>query len=473
MLVAEHLRKLMERELGFEPTRCQKGLFEELSAFVMADSPDDWLLVISGYAGTGKTTAIGAFIKALKTLRQKFVLMAPTGRSAKVLAGYTGESAKTIHKQIYRQKSLKDGIGQFQIDFNKAKETFYIVDEASLITSGAGAQSALFGSGNLLDDLIAYVRQDVSNKLIIMGDPAQLPPVGMEVSPALDLNCLSSYTKPRVAMLRSVVRQEQQSGILYNATKLRMQIEQGDTSLPGLREEGFTDFKRISGGELIEAISDAIGKYGLDETVVLCRSNSRANRYNKGIRETILYKEERLAKGDKLMIVKNCYQFLENIPDMDFIADGDVAELMRISNHEERYGLHFATATLSFPDYNNVEIKAKIVLDTLDSTTPALSQEQQKRLYEEVYEDYSEIKSKRKRINAVREDLYFNALQIKYAAAITCHKSQGGQWRCVFVDNALWNEELSIDDKKWLYTAITRGVDMVYLVNFADRLFDK
>ncbi len=463
----------MERELGFEPTRCQKGLFEELSAFVMADSPDDWLLVISGYAGTGKTTAIGAFIKALKTLRQKFVLMAPTGRSAKVLAGYTGESAKTIHKQIYRQKSLKDGIGQFQIDFNKAKETFYIVDEASLITSGAGAQSTLFGSGNLLDDLIAYVRQDVSNKLIIMGDPAQLPPVGMEVSPALDLNCLSSYTKPRVAMLRSVVRQEQQSGILYNATKLRMQIEQGDTSLPGLREEGFTDFKRISGGELIEAISDAIGKYGLDETVVLCRSNSRANRYNKGIRETILYKEERLAKGDKLMIVKNCYQFLENIPDMDFIANGDVAELMRISNHEERYGLHFATATLSFPDYNNVEIKAKIVLDTLDSTTPALSQEQQKRLYEEVYEDYSEIKSKRKRINAVREDLYFNALQIKYAAAITCHKSQGGQWRCVFVDNALWNEEISIDDKKWLYTAITRGVDMVYLVNFADRLFDK
>lgn len=463
----------MERELGFEPTRCQKGLFEELSAFVMADSPDDWLLVISGYAGTGKTTAIGAFIKALKTLRQKFVLMAPTGRSAKVLAGYTGESAKTIHKQIYRQKSLKDGIGQFQIDFNKAKETFYIVDEASLITSGAGAHSALFGSGNLLDDLIAYVRQDVSNKLIIMGDPAQLPPVGMEVSPALDLNCLSSYTKPRVAMLRSVVRQEQQSGILYNATKLRMQIEQGDTSLPGLREEGFTDFKRISGGELIEAISDAIGKYGLDETVVLCRSNSRANRYNKGIRETILYKEERLAKGDKLMIVKNCYQFLENIPDMDFIANGDVAELMRISNHEERYGLHFATATLSFPDYNNVEIKAKIVLDTLDSTTPALSPDQQKRLYEEVYEDYAEIKSKRKRINAVREDLYFNALQIKYAAAITCHKSQGGQWRCVFVDNALWNEELSIDDKKWLYTAITRGVDMVYLVNFADRLFDK
>ena len=463
----------MERELGFEPTRCQKGLFEELSAFVMADSPDDWLLVISGYAGTGKTTAIGAFIKALKTLRQKFVLMAPTGRSAKVLAGYTGESAKTIHKQIYRQKSLKDGIGQFQIDFNKAKETFYIVDEASLITSGAGAQSALFGSSNLLDDLIAYVRQDVSNKLIIMGDPAQLPPVGMEVSPALDLNCLSSYTKPRVAMLRSVVRQEQQSGILYNATKLRMQIEQGDTSLPGLREEGFADFKRISGGELIEAISDAIGKYGLDETVVLCRSNSRANRYNKGIRETILYKEERLAKGDKLMIVKNCYQFLENIPDMDFIANGDVAELMRISNHEERYGLHFATATLSFPDYNNVEIKAKIVLDTLDSTTPALSPDQQKRLYEEVYEDYAEIKSKRKRINAVREDLYFNALQIKYAAAITCHKSQGGQWRCVFVDNALWNEEISIDDKKWLYTAITRGVDMVYLVNFADRLFDK
>lgn len=470
MLVAEHLRKLMERELGFEPTRCQKGLFEELSAFVMADSPDDWLLVISGYAGTGKTTAIGAFIKALKTLRQKFVLMAPTGRSAKVLAGYTGESAKTIHKQIYRQKSLKDGIGQFQIDFNKAKETFYIVDEASLITSGAGAQSALFGSGNLLDDLIAYVRQDVSNKLIIMGDPAQLPPVGMEMSPALDLNCLSSYTKPRVAMLRSVVRQEQQSGILYNATKLRMQIEQGDTSLPGLREEGFTDFKRISGGELIEAISDAIGKYGLDETVVLCRSNKRAIRYNLGIRSMVHFKEERLLRDDKLMIVKNCYQFIEGLEGVDYLANGDIAKLVSIHSFEQRYGLNFATATLSLPDYGDQSFTAKMCLDALESETASLSYEQSNALFQGVWQDYSDLGTKKKIWAAVREDKYFNALQVKYADALTCHKSQGGQWDCVFIDNPFW-QELSVDDLKWLYTALTRAVKKVYLVNFQDKYF--
>lgn len=470
--VTGYLQELMEKELGFEPTECQKNLFAQISSFVLSDSPDDWLMLISGYAGTGKTTAIGAFIRTLKSLKRKFVLMAPTGRSAKVLAGYTGEPAKTIHKQIYRQKSLKEGIGEFQIDFNKAKGTFYIVDEASLITTGAGNQSSLFGSGDLLDDLITYVRQDESNKLILMGDPAQLPPVGMERSPALDEEHLSLYTAPHSAHLRTVVRQERESGILCNATLLRRQIESGEEGLPGLKVTGFDDIKRVSGGELIEAISDALGKYGADETVVLCRSNSRANRYNKGIRESILYKEERLAKGDKLMIVKNCYQFLENIPEMDFIANGDVAELMRISNFEERYGLNFATATLSFPDYNNVEIKAKIILDTLESTTPALSAEQQRSLYEQVYEDYSDIKSKRKRVAAVREDLYFNALQIKYAAAITCHKSQGGQWRCVFIDNALWGDEVTLDDKKWLYTAITRGVEQVYLVNFADRLFE-
>jgi ATP-dependent exoDNAse (exonuclease V), alpha subunit - helicase superfamily I member len=304
-----------------------------------------------------------------------------------------------------------------------------------------------------------------------MGDPAQLPPIGMEKSPALDINYLKTYTNPLNAYLTTVVRQEKESGILKNATLLRNQIENNNIDTPQLYYEDYDDIQRITGGDLIEAISEAIDKYGIDETIILCRSNNRANRYNLGIRQNILCKEEQLTRGDKLMIVKNCYQFLENIPEIDFIANGDVAELIKISKFEERYDLHFATATLSFPDYNNIEITGKIILDTLLSTTPALSQEQQKNLFEQVYADYDQIKGKRKRLSAVREDLYFNALQIKYASAITCHKSQGGQWKCVFIDNCFWNDDITIDDKKWLYTAITRAVEKVYFVNFKDKFF--
>jgi exodeoxyribonuclease-5 len=305
-----------------------------------------------------------------------------------------------------------------------------------------------------------------------MGDSAQLPPIGMDESPALDLDYIAQYAKLRSVTLRDVVRQGDESGILYNATRLREQIEKGDTDDPLFRCEGFDDFKKLSGGELIEELDGAISKYGLDEVVVLCRSNLRANKYNMGIRQTVLFMEEQLTRGDKLMIVKNCYQFLENVPDLDFIANGDVAELVRIGNYEERYGLHFAQATLRFPDYNNVEIDAKVILDTLTSVTPSLDREQQQALFEGVYADYSDITLRKKRMEKVREDKYFNALQIKYAAAITGHKSQGGQWKCVFVDNNLWKDDISLDDKKWLYTAMTRAVEKVYLVNFADRYFE-
>lgn len=471
MAAEKYLSEAMADKLSFAPTQCQSDLFDALGSFMMDNPEDKWLMVISGYAGTGKTTAIGAFIGVLDTLKFKYVLIAPTGRSAKVIANYTGKGAKTIHKQIYRQKSLKDGVGQFSIDINKLKNTFFIVDEASLLTNGFNSGNSLFGSGDVLDDLVSYVRQDSSNRLILMGDPAQLPPIGMDRSPALDPDYLKQYVTPVVSILKTVVRQEKESGILKNATILRRQIEDNDNSVPHIFLKGYDDINRIRGGDLIECISDAIDKYGPDETVVLCRSNNRANRYNLGIRQSVLFKEEQLSKGDKLMIVKNCYQFLENVPEIDFIANGDIAELMKISHYEERYGLHFATATLSFPDYNNIEITAKIILDTLLSTTPALNQEQQKMLYEQVYEDYDNIKGKRQRQKAVREDLYFNALQIKYAAAITCHKSQGGQWKCVFIDNCFWGDDITMDDKKWLYTAITRGVEQVYLVNFKDDFF--
>lgn len=473
MAVEIYLKEKMVQYLKFAPTPCQDIMFDKLSRFISGDAGKNWLMVISGYAGTGKTTAISAFILLLKELKHRYILLAPTGRSAKVLANYTGASAKTIHKQIYRQKSLKDGEGRFSLDMNKYRNTVFIVDEASLITvnDGSGTSNSLFGSGNLLDDLITYVKSNEGNRLVLMGDPAQLPPVGMDISPALDTSYLGLYTEPDECRLKSVVRQEQQSGILFNATLLRREIEDCNLCEPQLNVADFSDIERIGGGELIERISDAIDTYGLDDVAVLCRSNNRANRYNQGIRQSVLFREEQLTKGDKLMVVKNCYQFLDKIPELDFIANGDVARLEKIGNYEERYGLHFASATLSFSDYNNIEIDAKVILDTLTSVTPALSREQQKELFEGVFADYEHISVKRKRMEAVREDIYFNALQVKYATAMTGHKSQGGQWKCVFIDNPFWGEEISLDDKKWLYTAITRGIERVYLVNFKDKFF--
>ena len=472
MAVEKYLEGLFVQKLGMEPTAGQKELFAKLGEFLTVPQDEFPILVVRGYAGTGKTTAISAFIKVLKDLRYKYILLAPTGRAAKVLSNYSGVQAKTIHKQIYRQKTLADKDANFRHDFNKNRDTVFIVDEASLITIGTGMESTIFGSGDLLEDLITYIRQNPGNRLILMGDSAQLPPIGMDESPALDFDYVSQYAPLRAVTLRDVVRQAGESGILFNATRLREQIERGDTDAPVFRCDGFDDFKRLSGGELIEELDGAISKYGLDEVVVLCRSNLRANKYNMGIRQTVLFMEEQLTRGDKLMIVKNCYQFLENVPELDFIANGDVAELVRIGGYEERYGLNFAQATLKFPDYDDVEIEAKIILDTLSSVSPSLDKEQQKALFEGVYADYEEVTVRKKRMEKVREDKYYNALQIKYATAITGHKSQGGQWKCVFVDNNLWKDDISMDDLKWLYTAITRGVEKVYLVNFKDKYFE-
>ncbi len=469
MGVAQFFTDRLRHHLGYPPTPCQERLFDTLGRFTIQYETCD-LLLVSGYAGTGKTSAIAAFVRTLKELHYRYVLLAPTGRSAKVLSGFTGEKAYTIHKHIYRQKGIRDGVGEFQLNFNKAKDTFFIVDEASLISVETNAGGGLFGSGDLLDDLVQFVRAGVDDKLIIIGDRGQLPPIGLDRSPALDEAYLSRYGTLMTAELTTVVRQAAESGILTNATIVRRLIESERVETPRLVLQGFDDVERVSGGELIEKISDAVGRYGLDDIVVLCRSNKRANRYNAGIRGSVLYREERLSKGDKLMVVKNCYQFLEDIPEMDFIANGDVAQLVRLSHHEERYGLHFADATLAFPDYNEVEIKAKIVLDTLDSEQASLSAEQQRALYQGVNEDYADVRGARKRYEKVREDPYYNALQIKYATAITCHKSQGGQWPCVFIDNPFW-KELTLDDLKWLYTAITRGVEKVYFVNFKDDFF--
>ena len=463
--------------LDHEPTSCQDRLLHDIGSFVTCDDAD--ILVVNGYAGTGKTTALAAVIASLTGMHVRCVLLAPTGRAAKVLSSYAHRPAFTVHKHIYRQKSVgSDGFGQFSLSPNKAKDTLFVVDEVSLIgvEEAQRQSSTAFGTGNLLEDLVHFVRSGADCRLILVGDSAQLPPVGLDSSPALSKTYMEGFGGVRFSELTTVVRQAKESGILHNATLLRERIaaSSGDEIFEDLKLDirGFDDVERLSGGELIEKITDVYSRYGEDETVILCRSNKRAIRYNLGIRATVLFKEERLVRGDKLMIVKNCYQFLEDVDELDYIANGDIARLESIKHFEDRYGLHFADAVLSFPDYGDIEVTAKVCLDTLESESASLTYEQQNALYNGVSADYADRGSKKKVWEAVREDRYFNALQIKHAEAVTCHKSQGGQWRCVFIDCPFWQEGQTLDDLKWLYTALTRAVEKVYLVNFNDRFFD-
>ena len=463
--------------LTVEATPCQDRFLHSAASFLTSDEGD--IMVVNGYAGTGKTTAVAAIVDALEELKLHTVLLAPTGRAAKVLSEMCSRPAYTIHKHIYRQRSVgDDGYGQFNLAPNKAKHTLFVVDEVSLIgidNSGEQRSSAAFGSGNLLSDLVSFVRNGVDCRLLLIGDAAQLPPIGLDASPALSSDFMDAFGGVCYETLSTVVRQASESGILHNATILRRLISEAgpeDTfDSVKLELQGFDDICRVGGESLIETISDAYGKWGEDSVIILCRSNKRAIRYNMGIRSTVQYKEDKLVRGDKLMIVKNCYQFVEDVEGLDYIANGDIATLLRIGGYEERYGLHFADASLSFPDYGDVTVRAKVCLDTLESESAALSYEQENALYQGVNEDYSSIKGKKARYEKVKEDPYYRALQLKYANAITAHKSQGGQWDCVFVDCPFWQSEQTLDDLKWLYTALTRAVKKVYLVNFPDRFF--
>lgn len=477
---SDFLYERFRKAFRYEATECQDKLLRDIASFLTWDDGD--IMVVNGYAGTGKTTVVASVISALADFQVPTVLLAPTGRAAKVLSQYAGKPAYTIHKHIYRQRSVgDDGFGQFNLFPNKAKDTLFVVDEVSLIGLDGGERqsSAAFGSGNLLDDLISFVRNGAGCRLLMIGDAAQLPPVGHEYSPALSEDYMSRFGGVCFSELTTVVRQGAGSGILYNATMLRTVIAEDyasggclfPTDTLELSSDGFADVERIGGGELLEALSDAFDRYGEDETIVLCRSNKRANRYNAGIRGAVQYKEERLVRGDRLMVVKNCYHFTEGTEKLDYIANGDIAELVGIGHYEERFGLHFADARLCFPDYDDLEIEAKVCLDTLDSESASLTWEQQNALYQGVMEDYQSLSTKKKRYDAVKADPFYNALQLKYANAITCHKSQGGQWKCVFIDNPIWQEEFGVDDYKWLYTAITRAVEKVYLVNFKDEYF--
>jgi exodeoxyribonuclease-5 len=429
--------------------------------------------MINGYAGTGKTSVVSALVKALNGFKIKTVLMAPTGRAAKVLAVAAGANAYTIHKKIYRQKSLASDRVHFDLNFNKDRDTVYIVDEASML-SNFGGDSSIFGSGCLLDDLITYVRGGENGKLIVVGDNAQLPPVGLEHSPALDVHDMSAYGHPELSVLNEVMRQGSESGILFNATLLRCMIEENIIDIPLFRTD-FPDVKRLNGGEFLEEIGAAYDRYGMENVIVITRSNKRAGQFNEGIRRHILFREEEISAGDLLMVVKNNYHFAEKNKEagIDFIANGDIARLERIRRFDEQFGFRFADAVLSFPDYDGLELDCRVILDTLRSESPSLTPEQSTALWQAVAEDYAEISTKSKRYRAIREDAYYNAVQIKFSYAVTCHKAQGGQWSCVFIDRMLFgDEEMTRDRMRWLYTALTRATEQVYFVNFDERFFE-
>lgn len=466
----ENIYNLLVKNLGYMPTQDQSDCMRLLSGFV-ADNTNDVIFLMTGYAGTGKTSVVASLAATLNTLRQKSVLLAPTGRAAKVLRSYTGMEAYTVHRKIYRQKSATDGVGKFVLDRNLHKETYFIVDEASMIPDES-SEGSMFGSGRLLDDLLEYVYTGTDCKLILVGDVAQLPPVGSIVSPALDENVLrGTGFALQMFELRQVIRQSEGSGILMNATAVRQQVNDGDLSVPELVLHGYSDIVRLGGAELIDTLSETYGSCGTDGAIVVVNSNNLANRYNQGIRNRVFFREEEISTGDIVMVVKNNYYWLKEEESTSFIANGDIAEVRRIRKYEEMYGMRFAEMTLWFRD-SELEIDAKVMLDTLMMSTPSLSPEKSRELYFAVLADHPGIKSKRKQYEAVRDDPYYNALQIKFAYAVTCHKSQGGQWERVFIDQGMFNrQEPTIDYLRWFYTALTRATDRVYLVNFPDSFF--
>lgn len=471
-MINRYLTSQIKANFPFFPTDEQEKTFETLSDFILS-CDDRKLFMLCGYAGTGKTTIVSALVKTMRQLERRCVLLAPTGRAAKVFSSYSGRSAYTIHKWIYRQKSIMNG-SQFVLMENRASNTLFIVDESSMITNEGGAN---FGSGALLDDLVEFVYSGSGCSLLLLGDTAQLPPVGEALSPALSVDYLRSmFLNVTRVELTNVMRQLDGSGILQNATMLRGMLSSGSVGeVPSVRFSGFADISRVSGEELIESIEGSYSSAGTDETIILCRSNKRANVYNEGIRRRILCREEELCRGDMLMVVKNNYYWREVLgkedksllEKLDFIANGDVAEVIRVGGVEEMYGFRFAEVTLSLIDYEECEIDVMIMLDTLTSESPSLTREENERLFAAVWEDYPELKSKRKRMEAVRSNPYYNALQVKYGYAVTCHKAQGGQWKHVYVDQGYVTADMmGTDYYRWLYTAFTRATDKLYLVNW-------
>lgn len=500
-MIKDYLKDLILHHFGLKPTEDQSKVIDSLCEFILTPDADS-VFILRGFAGTGKTSLVSALVRTMEQLERECVLMAPTGRAAKVFSLYADHPAFTIHKRIYRQKSIdKDSI--FTLNFNMRQNLLFICDEASMIANDEYLSGSLYGTGRLLDDLVHFVYGGKGCRLILMGDTAQLPPVGDEESPALSDEYMSGYGFHVIShTLTEVVRQAESSGILWNATHLRTLLENEDIfDFPKIRFKGFPDVKNIPGNELIEALEECYHRDGEDETIVVTRSNKRANIYNNGIRAKILWREEPLEGGDMLMVAKNNYYWTEKLalellanakqegktPEeaetvpFDFIANGDTAIIRRVRNERNFYGFTFADATLEFPDYSlplggdkegAFEMQATVLLDTLQAEAPALTKEQQDTLYNNIMEDYNgdpTLRSKQDKLKALRQDPYYNALQIKYAYAVTCHKAQGGQWTNVFIDQGYMTEELLTPDYfRWLYTAITRATTRVFFVNWTN-----
>ena len=455
----------MLRRLPYEPNGQQMELVAALSKFAVSGD-DRSAFLLNGYAGTGKTTLSSAFVNALPSVGLRAVLLAPTGRAAKVFSSYSRHSAFTIHRKIYQSRRFNPEELRFGLARNNHRDTIFVVDEASMIANASG-ETAVFGTGCLLDDLITYVYSGEGCRLVLLGDVAQLPPVGYADSPALDDATLKGYGLSVYAFsLTEVARQKRDSGVLYNATAIRKIIASRMFGAPTIRVSGFPDIEVVDGMELADKVEECYSRDGVEDTIVVTRSNKRAVMFNQGIRARVLYMEAEITTGDLLLVAKNNYFWAEGYDGVDFIANGDVAVVRRISHETSLYGFRFADVTLEFPDYG-VEIDAKIVLDALYSESPALTRSQNEMLFHRVMEDYADIPSKGERFKRLKKDPYFNALQVKFGYAVTCHKAQGGQWKNVFVDMGYIPEDAfgNVDFYRWLYTSLTRSYGRVFLIN--------
>ena len=467
-MINSYLSRQITQNFPYDPTEDQVLALNLLSNFLLSEESDS-LLLLKGYAGTGKTSLVGALVKTMTELKQKSILLAPTGRAAKVFSGYAGQTAFTIHKEIYRQKAFSNEPTGFHPADNLHKDTLFIVDEASMIAN-EGLDSFVFGTGRLLDDLVQYVYSGENCRLILMGDVAQLPPVMQTESPALNPETLRGYNlKVQEITLTQVVRQSENSGILFNATRLRDALRNGTVEIfPKLRLKGFTDFRKVNGDELIEEISSAYSRDGIEETMIISRSNKRATLYHNGIRSRILYREEELSSGDRLMIAKNNYFWTAGNKEMDFIANGEIIQVLRVRKTYELYGFRFADVSVRFQDYD-LETDVKILLDTLQTAAPALPKDLNDKLFYTILEDYDDVPTKVGKMKKMKADPHYNVLQVKYAYAVTCHKAQGGQWMNVFLDIGYITEEMLGEDfYRWLYTAFTRATHRLYLVNLPE-----
>ena len=467
-MIEDEISWMVRQQMEHEPTADQQQAIGVFGRF-LADRNDRAVMVMRGAAGTGKTTLASAMVRTLRQLKQKVVLMAPTGRAAKVFAQNSGLAAFTIHRRIYRQRTAGDNL-----NFNTATDTLFLVDEASMVANSGYADS-MFGEGRLLDDLVRFVYMARNCRLMLIGDHAQLPPVGEDESPALSATVLRAMgLRVYDCSLDEVLRQSEGSGILWNATRIRVMA---DGLLPRIRFAGFADIRVVPGNELIEQLNSSYSAVGVDDTIVVTRSNKRCNIYNIGIRNTILDREEELCRGDQLMVVKNNYYWTKQLEEpsqtkgeklaLQFLANGDRARVLRVRNVRELYGFRFADVVLQLPDYDDCELDLTVLLDTLAAEAPALTREQQETLFEKVMEDYADIPQKGERLRKLKDDAYFNALQVKYAYAVTCHKAQGGQWAHVYVDQGYMTDDMLTPDYiHWLYTAFTRATEKLYLVNW-------